>query len=407
MPVDYAKLAAEHGGQAAAPPVDYAALAQQAGGSVATAGAAPRTYLEARLDPLRGRDDAGDLPPDTGAVTRWFETTLRPMLARVAHPETIDDIAALLIPNTGNLLAQAAPARAATAARAVGASTGRGLAATGRGIEAVATSKPIERISELGALGEALYRGDPVGGVAAYVAPKVAAVAGRGLQRAGAALERVAAIAPDVVPAGVGQVLQKAPTVNDAVIGALNDLRQAAPEAKTAARLPEYPQAAADTMRSLQARAPVTSARPPPARSSAPVAPTPAPPAQLGTPAIAPVASHTPAPPLRNLNDAPAVTVTPAQATAERVLQFNPSKVLADVKATFEKLGETPLRAEATNAMEYMRRGVSAEDAVQRVIARRAPTSAVEDLAARLKGPTDAAVHARVASRNASGRWTE
>jgi len=123
--------------------------------------------------------------------------------------------------------------------------------------------------------------------------------------------------------------------------------------------------------------------------------------------AIAPVASHTPAPPLRNLNDVPAVAVTPAQAAAERVLQFNPSKVLAEVKDTFTKVGETPLRGEATNAMEYMRRGVPAEDAVARVIARRTPTSAVEDLAARLGGPKDAVVKARVASRNSSGRWTE
>jgi len=200
-------------------------------------------------------------------------------------------------------------------------------------------------------------------------------------------------------PAVVGRVVGKAPTLNESLIGALNDARQAPVPAATATRLPEYPQAAADTMRSLQERAPVTSARPPPGRVTATPAPTSA--------AIAPVASHTPAPPLRNLNDAPAVAVTPAQAKAEAVLQFNPNKVLATVKETFTKVGETPLRGEATNAMEYMRRGVPAEDAVQKVIAMRKPAGAIEDLAARLKQPTDATVKARVASRNASGRWTE
>jgi hypothetical protein len=313
---------------------------------------------------------------------------LRPLLERVAHPETVDDIAALLIPNTGNLLAQAAPASAGTTARTVGAATGRGLAATGRVMENIATSTPVQRISELGAVGELLYKGDVTGAAIAGVAPRAAAMTGRGLQRAGAALERVATIAPDVVPAGVGKVLQKAPTVNAAVIDALNDLREA-PAAAPRPRLPEYPQAAADTMRLLKDKPVVAATRPPAA-------------------AIAPVAAHAPVTPpaaaVRNLND---VAVTPAQAKAEAVLQFNPSKVLATVKETFTKLGETPLRAEASNAMELMRRGVPAEDAVAKIVSLRKSGSAVEDLAARLGGPKDAVVKARVASRNSSGRWTE
>jgi len=170
------------------------------------------------------------------------------------------------------------------------------------------------------------------------------------------------------------------------------------------ARLPEYPQAARDTQRLVDARpAPGRSPAPAPARAvAAPVQAAPAP------VAAAPVTP--PAAALRNLNDAPiaaAPPVTPAQARAQAVLQFNPAKVLAEVKDTFAKLGETPLRAEASNAMELMRRGVPAEEAVARIVKLRAPASAAEDLAARLGGPKDAVVHARVASRNASGRWTE
>jgi hypothetical protein len=331
--------------------------------------AASHTYLDARLDPRRGRDDAGDLPPDTGTVTRWFETELRPMLSRVAHPETINDLATLLVPE-GGALAQGARATAADVERITGNLT--------------------RVISKLPA---------PTGQQLLTVLKTVRHPVREGLKAVADSL--IARLEPAVAaePAVVGRVVGKAPTVNESLIGALNEARQAPAAASQAARLPEYPQAAADTMRSLNERAPVTSARPPPARATATPAPTSATPA--------PVASHPPAPPLRNLNDAPAVAVTPAQAAAERVLQFNPSKVLAEVKETFTKVGETPLRGEASNAMEFMRRGVPADEAVQRVIARRAPTSAVEDLAARLKQPTDATVKARVEARNASGRWTQ
>jgi len=204
-----------------------------------------------------------------------------------------------------------------------------------------------------------------------------------------------------IVPAGVWK--GPPPTLNESLEGVLSELRQPAPAAPAAARLPQYPQAAADSMRLVEARGPIAArealTRPAAAAST---------PAQAAPAQLAPVASHTPTPPaaaVRNLNDAPASPVTPAQAAAERVLQFNPSKVLAEVKTTFEKLGETPLLAEATNAMEFMRRGVSAEDAVQKVIAMRTPVSAIEDLAARLGGPKDAVVKARVAARNSSGRW--
>lgn len=355
MPVDYAALA-EQARQTAAPPVDYAALADQA-----RQPAKPRafTIMDAKLDAGRGRDDAGELPPDTGTVARWFETTLRPMLEQVAHPQTISDIAQLLIPDANLAGAVRAGKDALTRARAAAPSAQQ----VGQG--AVEAAK-------------------------AVLHPK--ALADRVIK---AVETRLAT--PPAAPA-FGTWKGPPPTVNESLVGALNDARQAPVAPATAARLPEYPQAAVDSMRSVAERGPIAArealTRPP---ASAP---------------IAPVASHTPTPPaaaLRNLNDAPAVTspVTPAQAAAERVLQFNPSKVLAEVKDTFTKLGETPLRAEASNAMELMRRGVPAEEAVKRVITMRPPASAIEDLAARLKQPTDATVKARVASRNSSGRWTE
>jgi hypothetical protein len=74
--------------------------------------------------------------------------------------------------------------------------TGRGIAATGRGIEAIATSKPVKRMSELGAVGEALMHGNLGRAAGAYIAPKAAAMAGRGMQKVGGAMARVGQAAP-------------------------------------------------------------------------------------------------------------------------------------------------------------------------------------------------------------------
>jgi hypothetical protein len=70
------------------------------------------------------------------------------------------------------------------------AGVGRGAGAVGRGMETLAASKPIQRMSELGALGEALYHGNPVGGMAAYMAPTAIKYGGKGLQAAGSLMER-------------------------------------------------------------------------------------------------------------------------------------------------------------------------------------------------------------------------
>jgi len=264
---------------------------------------------------------------------------------------------------------------------------------TARGARAVATSPIVQRVAPSLVKHAATAAGAAVAGPAgAIVGAGIGEHIADALRTGAAAAER---------PAAVGKVVGKAPTVNAAVMDALNELRAAPPGPAGAARLPEYPQAAADTMRRLQERPTVTSARPSPA--SAPVtAPPVTAPLVVAAPGPRLVASHPPAAPtptVRNLNDVPA--------PATVATRFNPTSALRDVKDVFATLDVPPLRAEATNAMELVRRGLSPEDAVARILKTRAPASAGADLAARLAQPSDATMHARVAARNAAGRWTE
>jgi hypothetical protein len=90
-----------------------------------------------------------------------------------------------------------------------------------------------------------------------------------------------------------------------------------------------------------------------------------------------------------------AAPVTPAT--------FNPAQAFTTVRETFAKLQETPKPAELGNAMEFMRRGFSAEDAVAKVIAKRpaVPESAAAALAKRFGTPSDTEVAKTVAAKNA------
>jgi len=60
---------------------------------------APESAMRARQSGF-GASDRTDEPAPS-AIGQWFETHLRPMLEQVAHPKTIDDIAALLVPDQG------------------------------------------------------------------------------------------------------------------------------------------------------------------------------------------------------------------------------------------------------------------------------------------------------------------
>jgi hypothetical protein len=71
----------------------------------------------------RGGFDEG-APPS--GIAQWFEEKLRPMLAQVAHPDTIGEIAHLLVPDAGLTATMRAGARAVGAARAAGGAAVRG-----------------------------------------------------------------------------------------------------------------------------------------------------------------------------------------------------------------------------------------------------------------------------------------
>jgi hypothetical protein len=154
------------------------------------------------------RDDRGrplvssslsDAPPS--GIAQWFETKLRPMLEQVAHPQTIADIAALLIPDAG------LTGTVRAGAKAVG--------AIGRGVEA-ATPTVEKAAAMVGPSGVAggMFHGSPgtaaAIGTGAVLAPKVTAATGKVLQRAGGALERAAAEMPRPV------VAEAAPAVAEA-----------------------------------------------------------------------------------------------------------------------------------------------------------------------------------------------
>jgi len=60
---------------------------------------APESAMRARQSGF-GASDRTDEPAPSG-IAQWFNEKLRPMLEQVAHPQTISDIAALLVPDQG------------------------------------------------------------------------------------------------------------------------------------------------------------------------------------------------------------------------------------------------------------------------------------------------------------------
>lgn len=94
---------------------------------------------------------------------------------------------------------------------------------------------------------------------------------------------------------------------------------------------------------------------------------------------------------------APASTLTPPK-------NFNPSEAYATAQEVFDQLKQKPRPAELSNAMEFMRRGHSAEAAVLKVLERR-PESPADRFAARFNTPTDADVAGVVAEKNTRTTW--
>lgn len=292
-----------------------------------------RTNLDRLVDGLpsvfeQGRRSAAptseDLPASSFA--RWFEENLRPVLEQVAHPKTISDIAQLLIPDSF----LSATVRAG----------GRGTAAAGRGVEAVAQSRTVQRAAEMagtGGVGGEIFRGSPgtaaAIGAAAAVAPEAAAMTGRGLQRAGAAIERAATDVPAVVEA--------APAAARAPGGArtLNEAMQEWQAAEAAKR-------AQTTSPGRSARGGTAPRAGRPSSAATPESPTPPP--ATPTPPARPTAPATPTAPAKPVMTAPEVKLY--QNLRAKGLTEAEAR---DVVAAARKLsGNLPTDADVRNAVQ-------------------------------------------------------
>lgn len=154
-----------------------------------------------------------DTPDDApkGGLAQWFEEKLRPMLEQVAHPQTISDIASLLIPDAG-----------LTGTVRAG---GKAIAATGRGVEATANAPIVQQAASAAGMAGSIaegFHGKPGTAAAiasgAAVAPKVVAAGGRGLQRIGDVIERSAAPTPRAVGNPMPPVVVAAPAAVSEVV---------------------------------------------------------------------------------------------------------------------------------------------------------------------------------------------
>ncbi len=210
---------------------------------VNSAPAAGSVPLDARGRPAVS-SDTSDAPPS--AMARWFEEKLRPLLETVAHPQTIADIAQLLVPDAGVTGSVRAGAKA--------------IAATGRGVEAVAQSPITQRVAEVvggaATAGES-FRGSPVTGAAMgasiAAAPKVAAAGGRTLQKIGGALERAAT---DVPAAATEAAKSPQQLLNEEALTARRNAFTAQQQA--AAATAPTAQAARDAFNARSAAAPIS-----------------------------------------------------------------------------------------------------------------------------------------------------
>jgi hypothetical protein len=199
----------------------------------------------------------------------WFNNELKPMLEKVARPETISDIAALLVPDAAGVV---------TGARAAFRAAGSGAETAGKALETMGASRVAQRVGTYGA-GYAALSGNLGKAAIAAGAPPALTGAGKVLQSGGRFLQEV----------GARPITEAAPVAAET------------PEALTA-RL------------TLENRAKYPPAGPP----DAPVAP------QAQTPMPAPVASPAPAVP---------AGAAPEAAVAASVPMSTPDAFKAALKA--------------------------------------------------------------------------
>jgi hypothetical protein len=133
-------------------------------------------------------------PEASSGFQDWFNNELKPVLEKVARPETIADIASLLVPDAAGVV---------TGARAAARAAGSGAETVGKGLEALGASKIAQRIGTYGA-GYAALSGNLGKAAIAAGAPPAATAAGKVLQSGGRFLQDVGARPlADVAPAVV------------------------------------------------------------------------------------------------------------------------------------------------------------------------------------------------------------
>lgn len=189
--------------------------------------AAPASAMTARQSGFGASDrtdDAASWParggPSPTAIGQWFQEKLRPMLEQVAHPKTISDIAALLVPDAGVTATMRAGATASSSA--------------GRSAAAVATSPGARtaaaEIVKHGATGAGAYVGGAPGAIAgstigeslaARIRPGPAVKAGEG------AVSLPGYPRFSEAPAVVGPVATNAPAARAAVVDEFTAARTA------------------------------------------------------------------------------------------------------------------------------------------------------------------------------------
>jgi hypothetical protein len=284
---------------------------------------------------------------DPASLSHWFNTELKPMLEKVARPETISDIAALLVPDAAGVV---------TGARAAFRGAGAAAESTGKALEAMGASRVAQRVGTYGA-GYAALSGNLGKAAIAAGAPPALTGAGKVLQSGGRFLQEFGARpVADVAPAAA-----ETPSALTARLTAENAAAHGNVKPDLAATLQAPPEA--------------------------PVAP------QAQPPTAAPVATPAPTSP------APGARPTPSAPMS------TPSAFQAALKA-FAEAKEVPRPAEVNNVQMLIKRGVAPDQALQTVIGNRppAPMDPAAELARRLGTPTEAEMNADMLQRAVKGQ---
>jgi hypothetical protein len=286
-------------------------------------------------------------PEASSGFQDWFNNELKPVLEKVARPETISDIAALLVPDAAGVV---------TGARAAARAAGSGAETVGKGLEALGASKIAQRIGTYGA-GYAALSGNLGKAAIAAGAPPAATAAGKVLQSGGRFLQDV----------GARPMAEVAPAVVETPAELTARL--------TAENAAAHGNVKPDLAATLEAR---------------PAAP------QAQAPTPAPVASPAPT--------SPAVAAPEAAAVASAPMS-TPDAFKAALNA-FDTAKVAPQAAEVNNAAMLIKRGITPDEALKRVLGNRppAPANPAAELAKRLGTPSEDEMNADMARRAVRGQ---